>query len=79
MTKRQALIPPYMLPQADLEALGQVGTLPPGGQFLWFGGEPSRMSADAVESLRRITERTADPDVDHVFRVGGAEPAGHSG
>lgn len=60
--KRRALLPGYVIAQADPGARGQVVTLPRVYQFLRFGGEPAWLRDYEVESLRRISERTLDPE-----------------
>jgi transcription antitermination factor NusG len=60
--KRRALLPGYVIAQTDPEARGQVVRLPRVNQFLRFGGEPMWLQDHEVESLRRISERTVDPE-----------------
>lgn len=60
--KRRALLPGYVIVRANPELRGQIVSLPRVNQFLRFGGQPARLTDEEVESLRRISERTMDPE-----------------
>jgi len=62
VVKRRALLPGYVIAQADPEARGQVVRLPRVQQFLRFGGAPAWLQDNEVASLQRISERTLDPE-----------------
>lgn len=68
--KRRALLPGYVIVQADPEARGQVVSLPRVHQFLRFGGEPVSLRDYEVESLRRISERAIDPESWEQLQIG---------
>lgn len=70
VVKRKPLLPGYVIAKAAPEARGQVVRVPYVCQFLRFGGEPAWLRADEVETLRRISERTAHPETWESLQTG---------
>lgn len=62
VVRRRVLLPGYVMSRTDPQLRGQVVSLPRVHQFLRFGGEAAYLRDDEVEALRRISERTVDPE-----------------
>lgn len=60
--KRRPLLPGYVIMRPNPELRGQVVRLPRVYQFLRFGGKPAHLTEEEVQSLRRISDQTLEPE-----------------
>jgi len=62
VVRQRPLLPGYVIARSNPELRGQIVSLPRVYQFLRFGGEAAYLTEEEVEAVRRVSERTVDPE-----------------
>lgn len=70
VARKKALLPGYVIARTNLAERGRLVTLPRVYGFLRFAGQPATLRDDEVEALKRISEKTVDPEAWESLVVG---------
>lgn len=70
VVKPRVLLPGYVIAQVDMSLRGQIVGLPRVYQFLKFGEQRACLTDEEVESLRKISERTINPESWELLELG---------